>query len=135
MNQLSILLIEDDPDDVELMQEALKNAEISYDIEVLGEGNTVIPYLEVCKNFPDIILLDLNIPKLHGREVLRQIKTSDQFKEIPVVVLTTASSLKERDHCLELGADRFMTKPSTVSGFREAVKTIIAAANSTASKN
>src|SRR3954468_7491674 len=113
MNQLSILLIEDDPDDVELMQEALKNAEIGYSMKVLSEGNTVVPYLEMCKNFPSVIVLDLNIPKLHGREVLQQLKNSMRFQAIPVAVLTTASSLKEKEHCLNAGADIFITKPST----------------------
>ncbi|NOT75798.1 MAG: response regulator [Cyclobacteriaceae bacterium] len=125
MNQLSILLIEDDPDDVELLQEALKNANIQYNLHVLGEGNTVLPYLEVCKNFPNIILLDLNIPKLHGREVLKLLKSSDKFKGIPVAVLTTASSQTERDLCIELGADQFLTKPATVDGFTKTVKLIV----------
>src|SRR4051812_3377289 len=103
MNQLSILLIEDDPDDVELMQEALKNAEIHYTMKVLGEGNTVLPYLELCKNFPSVIVLDLNIPKLHGSEVLRQLKKSLRFQGIPVAVLTTASSQKEQEICISAG--------------------------------
>jgi CheY-like chemotaxis protein len=124
MNQLSILLIEDDPDDVELMQEALKNAEIDYSIKVLGEGNTVLPYLEMCKNFPNVIVLDLNIPKLHGREVLQQLKSSPKFRAIPVAVLTTASSQKERENCLQAGADTFITKPSTVDGFARTVEQI-----------
>src|SRR3982751_5366036 len=112
MNQLSILLIEDDPDDVELMQEALKNAEIDYSMKVLAEGNTVLPHLELCKNFPSVIVLDLNIPKLHGREVLQQLKSSASFRDIPVAVLTTASSQKERENCLQAGANIFITKPS-----------------------
>jgi CheY-like chemotaxis protein len=125
MNQLSILLIEDDPDDVELMQEALKNAEIRYSIKVLAEGNTVLPYLESCNNFPSVIVLDLNIPKLHGREVLAQLKKSQRFQDIPVAVLTTASSQKERQICLEAGADIFITKPSTVDGFSDTVERIV----------
>jgi CheY-like chemotaxis protein len=125
MNQLSILLIEDDPDDIELMQEALKNAEIQYSMKVLGEGNTVLPYLELCKNFPNVIVLDLNIPKLHGREVLQQLKNSSRFQDIPVAVLTTASSQKERDNCLGAGADIFITKPSTVEGFTKTVEQIV----------
>jgi CheY-like chemotaxis protein len=125
MNQLSILLIEDDPDDVELMQEALKNAEIHYTMKVLGEGNTVLPYLELCKNFPSVIVLDLNIPKLHGSEVLRQLKKSLRFQGIPVAVLTTASSQKEQEICISAGADIFITKPSTVDGFTKTVQQIV----------
>jgi CheY-like chemotaxis protein len=125
MNQLSILLIEDDPDDVELMQEALKNAKIDYSMKVLGEGNTVLPYLELCKNFPSVIVLDLNIPKLHGREVLHLLKNSMRFQDIPVAVLTTASSQKEQEICISAGADIFITKPSTVEGFTKTVQQIV----------
>ena len=128
MNQLSILLVEDDPDDIELMQEALKNKKIDYLMKVLGEGNSVLPYLEMCKKFPNVILLDLNIPKLHGREVLKLLKGSNKFKNIPVAVLTTASSPREREQCMELGADRFITKPSTVEGFTQTVETILSVA-------
>ena len=128
MNQLSILLVEDDPDDIELMQEALKNEKIDYSMKILGEGNTVLPYLEACKNFPNIILLELNIPKLHGREVLKLLKRSEKFKKIPVAVLTTASSPRERELCIELGADRFITKPATVDGFTQTVEAIVAVA-------
>ena len=126
MNQLSILLIEDDPDDVELLKEALKNAGIIYEIKILEEGNSVLPYLEMCKIFPDVIVLDLNIPKLHGREVLQLLKKSDRFRNIPVVVMTTASSQREKETCLLAGADQFLTKPSIVAGFDDAVKTIVA---------
>jgi CheY-like chemotaxis protein len=125
MNQLSILLIEDDPDDVELMQEALKSADTQYSIHVIAEGDGVLRYLEVCKKFPNVIILDLNIPRLHGREVLSAIKTSDKFKTIPVAILTTASAQREREQCLAAGADLFLTKPSTVSGFRETVHSIL----------
>lgn len=125
MNQLSILLIEDDPDDVELMQDALKSADAQYVMEVITEGDAVLQYLEVCKKFPNIIILDLNIPRLHGREVLSLIKTSDRFKAIPVVILTTASAQREREMCLAAGADLFLTKPSTVDGFVQTVQSIL----------
>ena len=125
MNSLSLLLVEDDPDDIELMNEALKSASIIYSIKTISQGDKVIPYLELCKKFPDVIILDLNLPKLHGREVLRLIKTSDRFKEIPVAILTTASSQSEKDYCLKEGADQFITKPSTVEGFNQTINTII----------
>jgi len=125
MNQLSILLIEDDPDDVELLQEALKSADTQYTMQVIAEGDGVFEYLEVCKKFPNVIILDLNIPRLHGREVLSMIKTSDRFKAIPVAILTTASAPREREQCLDAGADLFLTKPSTVDGFVKTVQSIL----------
>lgn len=125
MNALSILLVEDDPDDIELMQEALIDNNITYQLETISQGDRVISHLEVCKKFPDVIILDLNLPKLHGREVLSRIKTSDSFKNIPVVILTTSSSPVERDFCLKAGASSFITKPSTVDGFNETVAEIV----------
>lgn len=125
MNSLSLLLVEDDPDDIELMNEALKDASIVCSIQTISQGDKVLPYLELCKKFPDIIILDLNLPKLHGRDVLRLIKTSERFKLIPVAILTTASSQTERDYCLREGANEFLTKPSTVEGFNRTVNSIL----------
>lgn len=125
MKSLFILLVEDDPDDVELMQEALKSANIDYTIKIVNQGDKVMSYLEVCNNFPSVIILDLNIPKLHGREVLNLIKTSARFKNIPVAILTTASSQKEKEQCIHAGADTFLTKPSTVEGFNQTIKAIM----------
>jgi CheY-like chemotaxis protein len=125
MNQISILLIEDDPDDVELMEVALKGVDVDYTMKTISQGDTVIPYLETCRNFPNVIILDLNIPKLHGREVLHLIKKSERFKNIPLAILTTASSQKEKDQCLQLGANIFLTKPSTVEGFNQTIKAIV----------
>jgi CheY-like chemotaxis protein len=125
MNSLSLLLVEDDPDDIELMNEALKDAQIVYSIQTISQGDKVLPYLELCKKFPDIIILDLNLPKLHGRDVLRLIKTSERFKIIPVAILTTASSQNEKDYCLKEGANKFLTKPSTVEGFNQTINTIL----------
>jgi CheY-like chemotaxis protein len=128
MKPISILLVEDDPDDVELMEEALKTAAVTYNMKVINQGDKVIPYLEVCNNFPSVIILDLNIPKLHGREVLNLVKTSTRFKTIPVAILTTASSQKEKDQCLHAGANKFLTKPSTVDGFNETIDAILSIA-------
>lgn len=127
-DDIFILLVEDDPDDVDLMQEALAANKVSYEIETINQGDKVIPYLKVCKKFPDVIILDLNIPKLHGREVLKQVKTSDDLASIPVAILTTSSSPAEREICLEVGADIFMTKPSSVDGFNEMIASILSVA-------
>jgi CheY-like chemotaxis protein len=132
MSQISILLVEDDPDDIELMHVALKNLNIQYSLEALNQGDKVMPYLEVCKKFPNVIVLDLNLPKLHGREILQFIKRSEKFKNIPVAVLTTASSQKEKEFCISAGANVFLTKPSTVDGFN---KTIYAIMNIAANGN
>jgi CheY-like chemotaxis protein len=116
------------------MQEALKSVDIAYSLEVISQGDKVIPHLESCKNFPNVVVLDLNLPKLHGRDILSRIKSSDRLRNIPVAILTTASSQKEKDHCLKVGADSFLTKPSTVAGFNQTVLAIVAIAEQPATK-
>jgi CheY-like chemotaxis protein len=125
LNTLNILLVEDDQDDVELMQDALEDNGIDFTIEVVRQGDKVLPFLSSCKNFPNIILLDLNLPKMHGREVLSRIKLSEEFKHIPVAILTTSSSQAEKEFCLSAGATGFLTKPSTVDGFNKTIQSIV----------
>ncbi|RAW00282.1 response regulator [Pseudochryseolinea flava] len=122
---LNILLIEDDQDDIDLMQDALNDNSVDCSIMVIKQGDKAIPYLESCKKFPDVILLDLNLPKIHGREILDSIKSSHSFKDIPVVILTTSSSKEDIESCLKAGANSFITKPYTVDGFKETVSAII----------
>lgn len=123
-NTLSILLVEDDQDDVELMQDALRDKGIRFEMDVIKQGDKVIPFLKLCKTFPNIILLDLNLPKMHGREVLSRIKLSDDFRHIPIAILTTSSSQAEKEFCLSAGASHFLTKPSTVDGFNKTIELI-----------
>ena len=120
-----ILHVEDDSDDVELLQEAFDNNDLSVSIEVLKQGDVVLPWLESGKMLPNVIVMDLNLPKLHGREILGRIKSHPKFKSIPLVVLTTSSSQTDLDYCLKLGADEFITKPSTVEGFNRTVAIIM----------
>lgn len=124
-NILSILLIEDDQDDVDLMQDALQDNGIRFKMDIVRQGDRVIPFLKLCKNFPNIILLDLNLPKMHGREVLSRIKLSEDFRHIPVAILTTSSSQAEKEFCLSAGASHFLTKPSTVEGFNKTIELIL----------
>jgi CheY-like chemotaxis protein len=122
---LNILLVEDDQDDVELMQDALRDNGIQFSMEIVRQGDKVLTHLKTCKNLPNVILLDLNLPKMHGREVLSRIKLSEDFKQIPVAILTTSSSQVEREFCLSAGAAQFLTKPSTVDGFNKTIETIM----------
>jgi CheY-like chemotaxis protein len=125
LNTLNILLVEDDQDDVELMQDALRDNDVAFTMDIVRQGDRVIPFLQACKNFPSVILLDLNLPKMHGREVLSRIKLSDDFKHIPIAILTTSSSAAEREFCLSAGATEFLTKPSTVEGFNKTIEAIL----------
>jgi len=126
---LRILLVEDDPDDIELMHDALKENNIQFNLETLKRGDAVLPYLEKAVTQPDVIILDLNLPKMHGREILKGIKANPQTAGIPVVILTTSSAKKEIDYCIQNGATQYLIKPVTIAGFAETVHSIVKVAN------
>ncbi len=125
---LRILLIEDDADDVELLQDSLENNNIDYRMDVLSDGGAVSGYLKTMTEFPDIIVMDLNLPKVHGKEILKEIKSSMLYNQIPVVVLTTSSSAEDKNQSLSLGASACLIKPTTTKGLSEIVAVIVDAA-------
>jgi CheY-like chemotaxis protein len=130
MKKLKILLIEDDADDIELLRETFDTNNVNYHMDVVKEGDLAIPFLQKAHELPDVIVMDLNLPKLHGREILAQIKESKTFSAIPVVVLTTSSMQDDINFSYSMGARKYVTKPSTVEGFNSTVQTIISATNS-----
>ncbi len=122
---LKILLVEDDIDDIELLEGALNDNSVVYEMEVLMEGDLVYPYLTNCSILPEIIILDFNLPKVHGRDILIQIKSRDNLKHIPVVVLTTSSAKEDMNFALENGASKFITKPTNINDLNKAIETIL----------
>ena len=121
---IRILLIEDDQDDIDLLMDAVKENGIHAEFEILMQGNRIISWLEESKTIPDIIVMDLNLPKMHGREVLKHIKQHYKTRLVPVLVLTTSSQPEEKQYCLQHGAGQFITKPATTDGFASLVETI-----------
>ena len=121
---LQILLIEDDPDDVELFLDALKDNNVLHTIQVVMQGDEVIPHLEQSSVRPEVILLDLNLPKIHGKEILKILKSGDAFRDIPVVILTTSSARTDVEYCMNAGAEKFITKPTNTEGFDQLVTVI-----------
>jgi CheY-like chemotaxis protein len=121
---LQILLIEDDNDDIELIQDALDDNKLSYQLKVIKDGGEVAGYLETVNDIPDIIVMDFNLPKVHGREILKNIKQTDTFKTIPLLILTTSSSQDDIDYSYKEGANRYLIKPTTASGIRNVVEVI-----------
>ena len=124
---IDILLVEDNPGDVRLTQEALKEGKIQNNLHVVNDGIEALEFLKTKRNDgirPDLILLDLNLPKMDGWEVLRVIKQSPAFKRIPVVVLSTSSAEKDIIESYNRYANCYITKPVDLEQFLTLVKTI-----------
>lgn len=127
--QIEILLVEDNPADVRLTIEALKEGKIKNNLHVAEDGEEALDFLYKRNQFenairPDVILLDLNLPKVHGREVLKTIKEDDSLKRIPVVVLTTSKAEEDILKSYDLHANCYVTKPLDLPQFIDVVKTI-----------
>ena len=125
MDKFKILLVEDDPDDIELLRDAFDDNAVNCQIDVVTEGDGVILFLKDAHRLPDVIVLDLNLPKIHGRELMSQIKSFPDFCKIPLVVFTTSSSQDDIKFSYSMGVDKYLTKPSTLDGFTAAVNTIV----------
>lgn len=110
-----ILLVEDDEDDITFFELALKKQSIATKLTTLTDGDQVMPYLADTNEHPDLMVLDLNLPKLPGRDVLTQVKRSPIGHDIPVVILSTSSAQEDSDFCIANGAERFLTKPTSLT--------------------
>lgn len=126
---VEILLVEDNPGDVRLTIEALKEGHIDNNLNVVEDGEQALAYLRREHDFsgvprPDLILLDLNLPRKDGREVLSEIKSDDVLKTIPVVVLTTSEADGDIRHSYYLQANCYITKPVDLDRFIDIVRSI-----------
>jgi CheY-like chemotaxis protein len=126
---IEVLLVEDSPGDVRLTQEAFRDANDSIHLHVASDGVEAMAFLKhegthVHAPRPDIILLDLNLPKMDGREVLAHIKADDSLKRIPTVVLTTFDAEADIVKCYELHANCYLKKPVQLDEFELLVKSI-----------
>ena len=124
---IEILLIEDNAADVRLTVEALKEARVANRLHVARDGVEAIRMLKepgTDTPRPDLILLDLNLPRRDGREVLTAIKQDDALRHIPVVVLSTSQAEQDILHSYRLGANAFITKPVEIDQFFEAVRSL-----------
>ena len=126
---IKVLLVEDDPEDVELTLEVMQMAKIKLDISVASDGVDALEHLEKKYNedknlLPDLILLDLNMPRMNGHEVLNHLKEDPRYKRIPVVVLTTSKSETDITKSYEEGVSCFITKPVGLREFQEVVEAI-----------
>ena len=126
---VEILMVEDDPGDADLTQELLEDAKVLIKVNVVEDGVKAMDYLRQQGDYaqavrPDLILLDLNLPRKDGREVLQEIKSDPDLKRIPIVVLTTSDADEDILRSYNLGANSFVTKPVGLDQFAHIVKTI-----------
>jgi len=126
---IEILLVEDDPGDVDLTMEVLGMAKVKLGINVVEDGVEALAYLRKEGKYgsavlPDLILLDLNMPRKDGRETLGEIKKDPKLKHIPVVILTTSNADSDVVKSYTLGASCYVTKPVGLDQFTEVVQSI-----------
>jgi chemotaxis family two-component system response regulator Rcp1 len=126
---IQVLLVEDSPGDVRLTQEAFREAKVRINLHVASDGADAMAFLghegkHVNAPRPDLILLDLNLPKKDGREVLAEIKGNSSLQTIPVVILTTSESEADILKSYMLHANCYITKPVSLEGFLKVVKSI-----------
>jgi CheY-like chemotaxis protein len=128
---VEILLVEDDPQDVELTLRAFRQMRLTNPIHVAHDGVEAVDFLfGVGRNadrgdwLPQVVLLDLNLPRKSGLDVLRQIKADPQTRDIPVVVLTVSTHGRDIEECQRLGAETYIVKPVRFESFREVASTL-----------
>jgi len=122
---ITVLLVEDDPGDVVLIQEAFEHNKVRNSLHVVGDGVEAMEFLRTPgNNRPDLILLDLNLPRKDGREVLAEIKADARLRTIPVVILTTSRAEQDILRSYELQANCYITKPVDLEQFMTVIRSI-----------
>jgi len=126
---VEILLAEDNPGDVRLTQEALKDAKVHNRLHVVTDGVEAMAFLRREGDYagvprPDLILLDLNMPRMDGREVLKQLKSDEDFRRIPVVIITSSQAEEDILKAYDLQANCYVTKPVDLEQFMKVIKSV-----------
>ncbi len=126
VNKKTILLIEDNPDDVELTRHSLKRNNVECELVVIRDGEGALDYIvfddERTNVMPDLILLDLKLPKINGLEVLKHLRRNEDTKLIPVVILSTSGEERDVIESYNLGANSYIKKPIDFGKFCEVIK-------------
>lgn len=126
---VEILMVEDNPADIRLTQEAFKDAKVLNNMHIVVDGEEAMAFLRREGNYPDaprpdLILLDLNLPKKDGREVLAEIKKDPELKRIPVVILTTSEDEKDIFKAYDLHVNAYVKKPVDLNQFMKVVEAV-----------
>lgn len=121
-SRVPILIADDDPEDRQLIKEALEESRLLNEVQFVSDGEELMAHLQKCSRLPGLILLDLNMPRKDGREALKEIKSSPLLKQIPVVVLTTSKAEEDIYRTYNLGVNSFVTKPVTFTSLVEVMR-------------
>jgi len=126
---IRVLLVEDNPADVRLTEEAFKEGRVMNDLSVVSDGMEAMEFLRREGKYahaprPDLVLLDLNLPRKNGREVLEEIKSDPELRRIPVMVLTTSKAEQDLHNAYNLHANCYVTKPVDLDQFLNVVRSI-----------
>jgi two-component system response regulator len=132
VKKVVLVMVDDDEDDCFLVEAALREACFNCTFRCVNDGLEMIDYLSRNGHYqdseaapmPDIILLDLNMPRMNGRQVLKQLKADSRFRAIPVIILTTSSDEEDVRACYELGANSYITKGASFDGILSIIKSI-----------
>jgi CheY-like chemotaxis protein len=123
---MNVLLVEDNPGDIFLTQELFEDLNLSVDLKILTNGEEAIDYLSHCNSWtseekPCLIILDINLPRKNGHQVMEFINTRKELKDIPVFMLTTSSALIDKEKCKANQVNAFFTKPIEPDNFKTAL--------------
>jgi CheY-like chemotaxis protein len=126
---IQILLVEDNPNDIVLTREALRDAKIANELHAVTDGESAMAYLRgegeyAGRQCPDVILLDLNLPRMNGREVLREIRADEALKRLPVLVLSTSGAAEDILGAYDDHVNAYIQKPVDFDEFIEAVRAL-----------
>jgi len=130
LEPFTILLVEDDPADQKLIKASLKNQKIANDLRITSSGEEALDFLYRRGDYanetacPELILLDLNMPGMGGKEFLRRVKDDEKLKQLPVVILTTSESEKDILDSYKLQASGYVNKPVTLDDFKKVMERI-----------
>lgn len=129
MESINILLVEDNKGDIELTRESLSRGKLKNTLTVVEDGESALnylykraPYTDVLR--PDIVLLDLNLPKVSGRDILKALKQDDNLNDIPVIILSSSQDALDIKEAYQLHANCFVSKPVSLSNFIQVVQSI-----------
>jgi chemotaxis family two-component system response regulator Rcp1 len=128
MKAMQMLLVEDSASDIRLVREALKETGVPVQLTIKRDGEEALQYLRQAEkgraNWPDLVLLDLNLPRRNGREVLAEVKSAPGLRQIPVLVMTSSQSDDDVNDCYALNANGYITKPSDLNDYIDVLRAI-----------